>query len=126
MLHAVIMAGGAGTRFWPESRRKRPKQLLNLVAERSMIQMTLDRLGDLVAPQRTLVVTNDALAEAIRDQLPQLPASAVVGEPCKRDTAPCIGLAAMIVSRDDPDATMAVLPTATTLGSLSTIPLPLI
>lgn len=110
MLHAVIMAGGTGTRFWPASRTARPKQLLKLTGERSMIQLTTDRLGELVAPERTLIVTNQSLVEAIAEQLPQLPADRIVGEPCKRDTAPCIGLAALIVSRDDPDATMVVLP----------------
>jgi mannose-1-phosphate guanylyltransferase len=110
MLHAIVMAGGAGTRFWPESRRLRPKQLLPLVAERSMLQLTLDRLRGLVPPQQTLVVTAAALADAVARQLPELPAESIVGEPCKRDTAPCIGLAAMLVSRHDPDATLVVLP----------------
>lgn len=110
MLHAVIMAGGSGTRFWPESRDRRPKQLLNLVGERSMIQATVDRLAGLVPPERVLVATNIKLAAAIADQLPQLPAGAILGEPCKRDTAPCIGLAAIRVSRDDHEATMVVLP----------------
>jgi mannose-1-phosphate guanylyltransferase len=110
MLHAIIMAGGAGTRFWPESRRLRPKQLLPLVAQRSMLQLTLDRLKGLVPPERTLVVTGAALAEAVAEQLPELPPESIVGEPCKRDTAPCIGLAAMLVSQRDPDATLVVLP----------------
>ena len=110
MLHAVIMAGGSGTRFWPESRAQTPKQLLRLVGERSMIGMTVDRLGDLAPPERTLVVTNARLVEAMVAELPNLAPESIVGEPCKRDTAPCIGLAAMMVSRDDPDATMAVMP----------------
>lgn len=110
MLHAVIMAGGAGTRFWPESRGARPKQLLRLAGKRSMIQATVDRLSDVVPADRVLIVTGAALVEEIAAQLPQLPASAILGEPCKRDTAPCIGLAALVVSRDDPEATMAVLP----------------
>lgn len=104
------MAGGAGTRFWPESRRGRPKQLLNLTGERSMIQHTLDRLEGLVPPQRTLILTNAALVEAMAEQLPQLPRQQIIGEPCKRDTAPCIGLAALLMTRDDPQAIMAVLP----------------
>ncbi|MCA9247554.1 MAG: mannose-1-phosphate guanylyltransferase [Planctomycetales bacterium] len=110
MLHAVIMAGGAGTRFWPASRVATPKQLLNLAGERSMIQSTVDRLGSLVPPERVLVVTNERLVGAIAHQLPQLPAAAILGEPCKRDTAPCIGLAAFAVSRHDDDAVMAVMP----------------
>src|SRR5947199_3877620 len=94
MLHAIIMAGGAGTRFWPESRQLRPKQMLPLVAERSMLQITLDRLQGLIPPERTLVVTSAALAEAVAEQLPELPSASIIGEPSRRDTAPCIGLAA--------------------------------
>jgi mannose-1-phosphate guanylyltransferase len=104
------MAGGSGTRFWPESRAARPKQLLSLVGGRSMLQMTIDRLAGLVPPERTLVVTGAALVDAVAAQLPQLPRGAIVGEPCKRDTAPCIGLAAMMMARTDPDTTMLVLP----------------
>lgn len=112
MLHAIIMAGGSGTRFWPASRRATPKQLLSLVGDKTMIAQTSDRLGDIAPPERRMVVTNQRLADAVRQQLPDLPADAVVGEPCKRDTAPCIGLAALLVTkvRQDPDATMVVLP----------------
>lgn len=110
MLHAVIMAGGSGTRFWPESREARPKQLLDLAGERTMIQDTVDRLGDLVPLERVLIATNVRLAQAMAEQLPELPAGAILAEPCKRDTAPCIGLSAICISRDDPDATMVVLP----------------
>jgi mannose-1-phosphate guanylyltransferase len=110
MLHAVIMAGGSGTRFWPESRGPRPKQVLRLVGERTMIQATVDRLGKLVPPERVLIVTNAALVDEIWNQLPQLPASALIGEPCRRDTAPCIGLAALAVVRHDPEGIMAVMP----------------
>jgi mannose-1-phosphate guanylyltransferase len=110
MLHAVIMAGGSGTRFWPASRAATPKQLLALVGKQTMLRQTVDRLGDLVTPATTLIVTNERLLPSTAEQLPELPAASLVGEPCKRDTAPCIGLAALLVSRDDPDATMAVLP----------------
>ena len=75
-----------------------------------MLRQTVDRLGDLVAPAQTLIVTNQRLVGQIAEQMPELPAASLVGEPCKRDTAPCIGLAAMLVSRQDPDAVMAVLP----------------
>lgn len=110
MLHAVIMAGGSGTRFWPESRAARPKQLLKLAGERTMIQVTVDRLAGLVPPERVLVVTGKALAAAVAEQLPQLDAASILAEPCRRDTAPCIALAALAVSRHDADATMVVLP----------------
>ncbi|HEX3727699.1 MAG TPA: mannose-1-phosphate guanylyltransferase [Pirellulales bacterium] len=110
MLHAVIMAGGSGTRFWPESRSARPKQLLQLVSERTMIQSTVDRLGTLVPAERVMIVTSAALVDEISQQLPQLPRQALVGEPCRRDTAPCIGLAALLIARQDPDGIMAVMP----------------
>jgi mannose-1-phosphate guanylyltransferase len=110
MLHAVIMAGGSGTRFWPESRELAPKQLLKLVGERTMIQATADRLAGLVPPERILVVTNRRQAAAVAEQLPELPPESVLAEPCKRDTAPCIGWAALRLLRDDPDATMLVMP----------------
>ncbi len=110
MLHAVIMAGGSGTRFWPASRRKTPKQLLALAGQRTMIQSTVDRLGDLVSPDRQLIVTNEVLVDAVRQQLPDVPRDNVVGEPCKRDTAPCVGLAAAMVHRIDREGTMVVMP----------------
>jgi mannose-1-phosphate guanylyltransferase len=75
-----------------------------------MLRQTLDRLGDLVPNERRLVLTNEQLVPAVRQQLPELPPAAIIGEPCKRDTAPCIGLAALLVSRDDPQATMLVMP----------------
>lgn len=94
MLHAVVMAGGSGTRFWPASRKLVPKQLLALSGDRSMLQATMDRLGELVPAERQLIITNKILSDAVRLQLPDLPVQNVVGEPCKRDTAPCVGLAA--------------------------------
>ncbi len=116
MLYPVIMAGGSGTRFWPESRHLRPKQLLPLVGERTMIQATVDRLIGLVPAEQMLVLTNAQQADAIAAQLPQLPASAVIREPCKRDTAPCIGLAALLLLARDNEATMAVMPSDHVIG----------
>jgi mannose-1-phosphate guanylyltransferase len=110
MLHAVIMAGGSGTRFWPESREARPKQLLKLLGQRTMIQSTVDRLAGLVPPERILIVTGATLVDEVRRQLPRLSAGSVVGEPCRRDTAACIGLAALRVMRADPAGVMAVMP----------------
>jgi mannose-1-phosphate guanylyltransferase len=116
MLHAVIMAGGTGTRFWPASRNHAPKQLLRLVGNATMLRHTLNRLGDLVPNKRRLVVTNERLVTATREQLPELPEASIVGEPCKRDTAPCVGLAALLVSRHDPEATMVVMPADHVIG----------
>jgi len=116
MLHAVIMAGGTGTRFWPESRAQRPKQLLKMVGQQTMIRSTVHRLGDLVPPERVLIATTAALAGQIADELSELPRQAILIEPCKRNTAPCIGLAAFRISRDDPQATMAVMPADHVIG----------
>jgi mannose-1-phosphate guanylyltransferase len=110
MLHAVIMAGGSGTRFWPKSRRNRPKQLLRLYGDATMLQQTVARIAPLVPPERVLVITGADQAEAVRAQLADVPAHNVVAEPCPRDTAPCVGLAATIVAQTDPDATMIVMP----------------
>lgn len=110
MLHALIMAGGAGTRFWPASRQSLPKQLLEFSGGRTLIQSTVDRLQGLVPPERILILTNEQLVDAVREQLPELPPEAILGEPCKRDTAPCVGLAAEWTLATDPDATLAVLP----------------
>ncbi len=110
MLHAIIMAGGSGTRFWPKSRRDRPKQLLRLAGESTMLQQTVARVEHLVPPERVVVITGADQAEATRAQLPDLPAGNVVAEPCPRDTAPCVGLAAGIVASRDPDGTMIVMP----------------
>ena len=110
MLHAVIMAGGTGTRFWPLSRIARPKQLLDLAGGRTMIQATVQRLGDLVTPERTWIITNRSLVEPIAEQLSELARERIVGEPCKRDTAPAVGLSAHLVAHGDPDATLVVMP----------------
>ncbi|PQO47887.1 mannose-1-phosphate guanylyltransferase [Blastopirellula marina] len=110
MLHAIVMAGGSGTRFWPASRNDKPKQLLSMTGGATMIQATCDRLGDLVPPERLYIFTAQHLIDPVRSQLPKVPVNSIVGEPHKRDTAPCIGLAAFLVQKNDPDATMVVMP----------------
>ena len=110
MIQAVIMAGGAGTRFWPESRADFPKQLLTLTGNRSMIQTTVDRIEGLIPKDRVLVVTGQRLVKKMEAQLPSLPSDSILGEPCRRDTAPCIGLAALFCAQNDPEATMIVMP----------------
>ena len=110
MIHAVIMAGGAGTRFWPESRADFPKQLLTLTGEHSMIQTTVDRVKNIAPAERILVVTGEGLVEKMVNQLPAVPREFIIGEPCRRDTAPCIGLAALLCLEKDPQATMVVMP----------------
>ena len=108
--HPIILAGGSGTRFWPRSRRWRAKQLLVLDGERSMIQSTVDRLGDLATTKQVWVITNDLLAEAIWAQLETLVKEQIICEPAARNTAPAAGLAAFLIERTDPDAVLGVFP----------------
>lgn len=110
MLYATIMAGGSGTRFWPASRKSFPKQLLSLSGKRSMLQSTVDRLNGLCSNEQILILTNEALIDATRQQLPELPDRCLIGEPFKRDTAPCIGMSASIINKMDPDSVMLVMP----------------
>lgn len=109
-IYAVIMAGGSGTRFWPASRQKRPKQLLSLTGKRSLLQQTVDRLTPLVEPGKTLVVTGRLHADQVRDQLPELPPKNILAEPMGRNTAAACGLAAAWVAKRDPRAVCLVLP----------------
>ncbi len=110
MLHAVIMAGGSGTRFWPRSTRDRPKQFLNIFGERTMLQETVDRIAGLVPPERVWVITNERYTGLVEEQLPEVPESNIIGEPVARNTAPCVASAAALLSEGDPEATMLVLP----------------
>lgn len=111
MLHAVIMSGGSGTRFWPRSRTSQPKQLLPLLGGDSLLQRTVARIEALIPGERTWIVTNRAQEQETRRQLSaKVPAENILIEPFGRDTAPCIGLAAEILRLKDPDARMVVLP----------------
>lgn len=110
MLHAMIMAGGGGTRFWPRSRSKRPKQFLTFSGDRTLLQGTVDRVAAQIPPERTWVITGEAYVAETRAQLPEVPPQNIIGEPAARDTAPCVGLGAAIIGKVDPDATIAVMP----------------
>lgn len=110
MLYAVIMAGGSGTRFWPKSTQEHPKQFLNLFGDLTMLQMTANRIQKLIPAERVLVVTNNRYTGLAEEQLPDLPAKNIVGEPVARNTAPCVAYAAGLLKQRDPDATMIVLP----------------
>lgn len=109
-LYAVVMAGGSGTRFWPASRRARPKQFLSIAGERPMIAETCARLEGLVGLERVLVVTSGDLASEVRACLPGLPAENLLVEPVGRNTGPCVALAALEVARRSPGAVQIVLP----------------
>jgi mannose-1-phosphate guanylyltransferase len=106
---AVVMAGGAGTRFWPLSRKTNPKQLLALAGERSLLAETVARIGALIPAERVIIVTGAHLVDATRAQLPDVPPENFLAEPVPRNTAPCVGWAAMTVQQRDPRALLAVL-----------------
>ncbi len=108
--YVLVLAGGSGERFWPLSRRARPKQLLKLLSERSLLEDTLARLAGFVPPERVLILTNEDQEAAVREMFPTLPPENIVAEPAKRDTAAAIALAVGWVARRDPAATMLVLP----------------
>ena len=109
-IYALILAGGSGERFWPLSRRARPKQLLRLVAEKTLLEQTVARLDGLVPRERLLILTNVDQEAAVRELLPDLPKENIVAEPAKRDTAAAVALGAGWVALRDHSATMIVLP----------------
>ena len=115
MRYAVIMAGGAGTRLWPMSRKGKPKQLLRFIQEspnaapRSLLQVAAARLRNLVDPANVYVCTGAAYTDQVLADLPLLPANQLLGEPMGRDTANAVGFSAAILHKRDPDASFAVL-----------------
>ena len=109
-LYALILSGGAGTRLWPRSRRGRPKQFLDLVGERTLLQDTADRVGELVPAERLFVVAPPEHRALIHEQLPELRTDHVVVEPYPRGNAAAIGLAMAALEKFDPEAVVAVLP----------------
>ena len=114
--YGLILAGGRGTRFWPRSRKRSAKQVLNVVGERSLIQATVDRLSPVIPPERLWVLTNDHLRNTIVEQLPEIPAKQILAEPAQRNTAPAIGLAASVLQSIDREAVMGVFPSDHVIG----------
>ena len=107
-LVAVIMAGGAGTRFWPLSTEARPKQFLRLFGERTLLQLSYDRLAAMIPPERILVLTSGRFMELVARQLPMLPAANIIGEPMRRDTSAAVALAALLCRQRFGDPVMGV------------------
>ena len=114
--YGLILAGGRGTRFWPRSRKRSAKQVLNVIGDRSLIQATVDRLSPVIPPERLWILTNDHLRGIILKQLPEIPRNQVLAEPVQRNTAPAIGLAAQILQSLDPQAVMGVFPSDHVVG----------
>jgi mannose-1-phosphate guanylyltransferase len=108
--YALILAGGRGTRFWPRSRKRSAKQVLNFTGERTLIQQTVDRLRPVVPAERIWIITNDFLRDTIVKQLPEVPKEQIIAEPAQRNTAPAIALIAQILQARDPEAVMGVFP----------------
>lgn len=107
---ALILAGGRGTRFWPRSRRRMPKQLLRFGGERSLLQQAVDRLQPLIPPSRVWILTNTQLRHAVQKQVPEIPPRQILVEPAERNTAPCLALAAQVIAEIDPKAVLGVFP----------------
>lgn len=110
MLCALIMAGGKGTRFWPLSTEKKPKQFLNLIGEETMIQMTVNRIKPIIPMERIFICTGEMYVDLVKEQLTELPEKNIIVEPEGRNTAPCITLSALVIQRYYKDANMIVLP----------------
>jgi mannose-1-phosphate guanylyltransferase len=114
--YGLILAGGRGTRFWPRSRKRHAKQVLNVAGEQTLIQATVDRLRDLIPPERIWILTNDFVRDEIVRQLPDVPPNQIIAEPAQRNTAPAIGLAAHILRSLDPKAVFGVFPSDHVIG----------
>lgn len=106
----IIMAGGSGTRFWPASRRAKPKQFLRIGGGEPLLRATYDRIAPLAGPDRCLVVCGRSHAEPVQSMLPELPSGAILAEPMGRNTAPCIAWAVRTLLDGAPDAPVAILP----------------
>ncbi|GAB6274849.1 MAG: mannose-1-phosphate guanylyltransferase [Peptococcaceae bacterium] len=118
MPYAVIMAGGRGERFWPRSKIAKPKQFLNLIGEKTMLQLTVERIEDLVGIPDTYIVAGAEFKDTILEQIPQLPEKNIIIEPFGRDTAAAVGLAAMILGQKNPREVMLILPADHYIGNV--------
>lgn len=108
MRHAVIMAGGAGVRLWPLSRKSRPKQILKLFSGTSLLRQSYERVAALLAPEQIHVITNQRHLPIVAEEIPELPPTNLIGEPVGRDTAAAVGLASAVIAKNDPDATIGI------------------
>lgn len=109
--HLVIMAGGVGSRFWPMSTVEKPKQFIDVLGVgKSLLQLTVERFGDICKAENVWVVTNKAYVNLVKEQLPELPDGNILCEPCRRNTAPCIAYVSWKIKSKDPKANIVVTP----------------
>ncbi len=109
--HLVIMAGGVGSRFWPMSTEEKPKQFIDVLGVgRSLMQLTYDRFDGICDPENVWIVTNQKYAQIVHEQLPEVPESNILLEPCRRNTAPCIAYVSWRIKKKDPKANVVVTP----------------
>lgn len=109
--HLVIMAGGVGSRFWPMSTAERPKQFIDVLGTgKTLLQLTVERFGRLIEPEKIWVVTNRAYLDIVHEQLPDMPVGNILCEPCRRNTAPCIAYVSWRIKAHDPKANIVVTP----------------
>ena len=108
--YALIMAGGGGTRLWPLSRQHRPKQALPLTEERTLFQVTVQRLDGLFKPEQIFVVAGQQLADLLRESTPQIPSENFIVEPSARDSGPAVALGTLAIMQRDPEAVITMLP----------------
>ncbi|MGD0819640.1 MAG: mannose-1-phosphate guanylyltransferase [Desulfomonilia bacterium] len=109
-LQVVIMAGGKGERLWPVSSAEMPKQLIPFEGNKSLLRATFERSVDMAPPENIYVVTSKNLASKVAEELPEIPRANILAEPVGRNTAPCIGYAAVVIAKKDPEAIMTVFP----------------
>ena len=107
---ALIMAGGKGTRFWPKSTEERPKQFISLIEERTMIQLTIDRIKKMLPLEKIFIATGEKYIELVKEQIPELPSKNIIVEPIGRNTAPCILLASLYIKQIYNNCNIVVLP----------------
>lgn len=110
MLYALILAGGKGTRLYPLSRNKNPKQFLNVINEKSFLKNTVERITPVVSKENIFIVTNELYYDKVCKELPEINRDNIFIEPYNKETATCIGLSAVKLLKKDKDATMIVLP----------------
>tara|TARA_B100000131_G_scaffold37983_1_gene34510 strand:- start:466 stop:1530 length:1065 start_codon:yes stop_codon:yes gene_type:complete len=109
-MYHIILAGGHGSRFWPKSRINKPKQLLKIYSDESMIRITYNRLLKISNPEKILIIASKKITKLIKDEIKEIPKNNFIIEPSKKNTAPAIGLAALYLLNRDPEAIMAIHP----------------